>query len=138
MKNKIFISSSVVLFIFFALVNMSAIVNYKLGWGNFILSLLFVAFWVCMIIFTSEEKSTMIYSIALWSVILISSIVSLLASITTIRVGFLMVPVSFLTAPLFGLRMLIQSTIANYSLLCVVSIAFVGASSYFLSKRLGY
>jgi len=56
MKNKIFVSSSVILFIFFALVNMSAVVNYKLGWGNFILSLLFVVFWGVWLILHRTQK----------------------------------------------------------------------------------
>jgi|BioPla2DNA2_1021312.scaffolds.fasta_scaffold11299_2 hypothetical protein len=138
MKNKIFVSSSVILFIFFALVNMSAVVNYKLGWGNFILSLLFVVFWGGMVNFTSDSKSIMIYSIALWSVILISSVVSLVASATSIQVGFLMVPVSFLTAPMFGLRMILKSTFINYIFLGLISITFIGVNSYFLSRYLKY
>lgn len=138
MKNKIFVSSSVILFIFFALVNMSAVVNYKLGWGNFILSLLFVVFWGFMVKFTSDSKSTMIYSIALWSMILISSVVSLVASATAVQVGVLMVPVSFLTAPMFGLRMLLKSTFINYIFLGLISIAFIGINSYSLSKQLKY
>lgn len=138
MKNKIFVSSSVILFIFFALVNMSAVVNYKLGWGNFILSLLFVVFWGFMVKFTSDSKSIMIYSIALWSMILISSVVSLVASATAVQVGVLMVPVSFLTAPMFGLRVLLKSTFINYIFLGLISIAFIGINSYSLSKQLKY
>ncbi|MFY9198068.1 MAG: hypothetical protein WBK75_08350 [Acutalibacteraceae bacterium] len=91
-----------------------------------------------MVNFTSDSKSIMIYSIALWSVILISSVVSLVASATSIQVGFLMVPVSFLTAPMFGLRMILKSTFINYIFLGLISITFIGVNSYFLSRYLKY
>ncbi len=135
MKNKIFVSLSIVSFILFALLNMKSIVNFTLGWGNFILSLLFIAFWGVMIKVTAEEKKTMIYSITLWSVIFLSTLISLIAAVKSVNVGFLMVPVSFLTAPMFGFRVLIKSSVANYSILLVVSAMFVGVSSYWLSRQ---
>gem|GEM_PF-3360471 len=134
MRNKILVAASVVLFIAFALINMSSVIV-GLGVGNFIVSLLFIIFWGAMIKFTAEGKGIMVYSISLWSVILLSSLISLIAASAQVSVGFLMVPAAFFTAPLFGFRTFIASSVASYSILLAISAAFVGGSVYSLVKK---
>ena len=133
MKNIIFVAASVILFIAFALINMSSVLY--LGIGNFIVSLIFIAFWGIMVKFTAEGRGMMIYSISFWSAILVSSLISLVSAAMKVSVGFLMVPVAFLTAPLFGIRALIASSIASYIVLLFISATFVAGSSYFLIRK---
>lgn len=133
MKNKIFIAASIILFIAFALINMSSVLD--LGVGNFIVSLMFIIFWGAMVKFTEEGRGMMIYSISFWSAILVSCLISLISASLQVEVGFLMVPAAFLTAPLFGLRALIASSIISYTVLLFISAAFVAGSSYSLVKK---
>ncbi|MEG1614777.1 MAG: hypothetical protein RR343_04775 [Oscillospiraceae bacterium] len=138
MKDKIFVASSVVLFIFFALINMFSAFNHSIGAINFILSFIFVVFWCVMIAMTVDNKSVMIYCITAWGITFVASLIALIAAATQANVGFLMVPATFLVAPMTGLAALVKVPVANFSIMLVVSFAFTGWSTFSLAKKARY
>lgn len=127
-KNIVFIVLSVFFHFIFTLVNLFAAFNSSLNAPNFIISLLFIIFWILMLVFTRSSKGIMIYGISLWSITFIGSIIALVGASAGTDVGFLMVPSAFLVAPLSGLRGVIDNPVAVYAIILVLSILMTAVS----------
>lgn len=127
-KNVLFVVFSIVMYIIFSAVNLLSALNTSLGGANFVVSLIFMLFWILMIVFTSKSTGIMIYSLIVWTVFLVASASALTYAVTEAKAGAVIVPLIILFAPLSGVKGVITNPVAAFSIILVFSILCCAAS----------
>lgn len=138
MKSKIFVAVSIFLFFLFSLINMFSAYNRSIGAFNFILSFIFIVFWCILIAILSDSRGIMIFSIAVWSVTFIASLIVLISAITGTGIDLLMVPSTFLVSPMTGIGALIKLPVASFSVMMVISAGLTAWSAFSLVRKSRY
>lgn len=127
-KNVLFVVFSIVMYIIFSAVNLLSALNSSLGGANFVVSLIFMLFWILMIVFTYKSTGIMIYSLIVWTVFLVASASALTYAVTNAKAGAVIVPLIILFAPLSGVKGVITNPVAAFSIILVFSILCCVAS----------